>query len=66
MFIEGLARHLIRLYRARLLSAISSIGIVRALVSLLAELDKLDEASEHALLLILPVSGYQLGKTTSA
>ncbi|HTT06303.1 MAG TPA: hypothetical protein VMF64_13550 [Steroidobacteraceae bacterium] len=70
MFTEELARHLIRLYLSWLLTAISialaSIMIVLALVSWLLNLDELYQASQHALLLLLPVAAYQLGKGASA
>ena len=62
---EDLARDLIRLYLSWVLTAMStigsSIGIVLALVSWLLGVDELYEASEHALLVLLPVTGYQLG-----
>jgi hypothetical protein len=51
-----------RLYLSWLLTAVSTIGVVLALISLLRGLDGLYEGSEHALLLLLPVTGYQLGK----
>ena len=61
---QDLGRYMVRLYLSWVLTAISGIAIVLALVSLLLDLDGLYEASEHALLLLLPVTGYQLGKVT--
>jgi len=63
---QDLGRHMVRLYLWWVLTAISGIAIVLALVSLLLDLDGLYEASEHALLLLLPVTGYQLGKVNGS
>ena len=69
MFTEEHAHYLIRLYLSWLLTAIATglagIMIVLALISWLLDLDELFEASEHALLLLLPVSAYQVGKGAS-
>jgi hypothetical protein len=51
-----------RLYLSWMLTAVSTIGVVLALVALLLGLDGLYEGSEHALLFLLPVTGYQLGR----
>jgi hypothetical protein len=61
-----LGLHVSRLYVARLLTAISGIAIVLALVSLWLNLDDLYEANEHALLLLLPAAAYQLGKMSGS
>ena len=61
-----LGRYLIRLYLSWVLIAISGIGIVLLLVSLLLDLNALYEASQDALLLLLPVTGYQLGKVNGS
>jgi len=61
MFIEGLGLYLIHLYLSWVLIAISGIAIVLASLSLLLDLDNLYEAIEHALLLLLPVTGYLSG-----
>ena len=66
MFTGGLVPYLFRLYLSWVLTAISGIAIVLALVSLLLDLDDLYEASEHTLLLLLPVTGYQLGKVNGS
>ena len=63
---QDLGRYMVRLYLSWVLTAISGIAIVLALVSLLLDLDGLYEASEHALLLLLPVTGYQLGKVNGS
>ena len=67
---EYLARHLVRLYLTWVLIAISSIGIVLLFVFLLLDLGNvtfdLYEASQDALLLLLPVTGYQLGKVNGS
>jgi len=61
MFTEGLGLYLIHLYLSWVLIAISGIAIVLASLSLLLDLDNLYEAIEHALLLLLPVTGYLSG-----
>jgi len=63
---NDLGRYLIRLYLSWVLTAISGIGIVLLLVSWLLDLDALYEASQDALLLLLPVTGYQLGKVNGS
>ena len=62
LFTHGIGRHLARLYLSWGLSAISSIGIVLALVSLVLGLDRLHLVNDHVLLLLLPVTAYQWGK----
>ena len=62
MVTEDLPRYLIRLYLSWLLTAIATIVTLLTLVSWLLDLDKLHQVSEHALLLLLPVAAYQLGK----
>ena len=61
MFTEGLGRYLFRLYLSWVLTVISGIAIVLASVSLLLGLDDLYEANEHALLVLLPATGYLSG-----
>jgi len=63
---QDLGRYMFRLYLSWVLTAISVIAVVLALVSLLLDLDDLYEASEHALLLLLPITGYQLGKVNGS
>ena len=63
---QDLGRYMFRLYLSWVLTAISIIAVVLALVSLLLDLDDLYEASEHALLLLLPITGYQLGKVNGS
>jgi len=65
MVTEELVRHLIRLTLSWVLTAITSIVIVLMLVFLVLDLDDPYEASEHALLLLLPITAYQLGKVDS-
>ena len=60
------ADKLFRLYLAWLLTAISSTAVVLALVALSLDLDDLFEGSEHALLFLLPVTGYHLGRAVEA
>jgi hypothetical protein len=62
MVTQDLPRYLIRLYLSWLLTAIATIVTVLALVSWLLDLDELLQVSEYALLLVLPVAAYQLGK----
>jgi hypothetical protein len=62
MVTEGLGQFLFRLYLTWVLTAIATLVIVLALVSLLLGLHELHKVSEHALLLLLPVVAYQLGK----
>ena len=62
MVTQDLPRYLIRLYLSWLLTAIATIVTVLALVSWLLDLDELLQVSEYALLLLLPVAAYQLGK----
>ena len=61
-FTPDISRYLARLYLSWGLSAISSIGIVLALVSLLLDLDTLHLVNDHVLLLLLPVTAYQWGR----
>ena len=61
MFTEGLVPYLIRLYLSWVLVALSAIAIVLASVALLLDFDDLYEANEHALLLLLPITGYLSG-----
>ena len=65
MVTEELVRHLIRLTLSWVLTAITSIVIVLMLVFLVLDLDDPYEATEHALLFLLPVTAYQLGKVDS-
>ena len=60
-----LVRHLIRLTLSWVLIAMTSIVIVLTLVFLVLDLDDPYEATEHALLFLLPVTAYQLGKMDS-
>ena len=65
MSTEYLERYLIRLYLTWLLIAISGIGIVLLFVFLLLDLgDRLSlyEASQDALLILLPITGYLWGR----
>ena len=66
MFPEDLARYLICLYLSWVLTAISGIGIVVLLVSLLLDLGDLYEAMQDTLLLLLPITGYILGKMSGS
>jgi len=61
MFTEGLVPYLIRLYLSWVLMVLSAIAMVLASVALLLDLNDLYEANEHALLLLLPVTGYLSG-----
>ena len=61
MFTDGLVPYLFRLYLSWVLTAISGIAIVLASVALLLGLDDLYEANEHALLILLPATGYLSG-----
>ena len=61
MFTEGLGLYLFRLYLSWVLTAFSGIAIVLASIALLLNLDNLYEANEHALLLLLPLTGYLSG-----
>jgi len=61
MFTEGFGPYLIRLYLSWVLIVLSGIAIVFASVALLLDLDDLYEANEHALLFLLPVTGYLSG-----
>jgi len=65
MVTEELVRHLIRLTLSWVLIAITSIVIVLTLVFWVLDIDDPYEATEHALLLLLPVTAYQLGKVNS-
>ena len=65
MVTEELVRHLIRLTLSWVLTAITSIVIVLTLIFWVLNLDDPYEATEHALLLLLPVTAYQLGKVNS-
>ena len=62
MVTDALVRHLIRLILSWVLMAITSIVILLTLVFWVLDLDDPYEATEHALLLLLPVTAYQLGK----
>ena len=63
---QDLGRYLIRLYLSWVLTAISGIGIVVLFVSLFLDLRDLYEAMQDTLLLLLPVTGYQLGKVNGS
>jgi len=63
---QDLGRYLIRLYLSWVLTAISGVGVVVLFVSLLLDLDALYEATQDTLLLLLPVTGYQLGKVNGS
>jgi hypothetical protein len=65
MVTEELVCHLIRLTLSWALTAVTSIVIVLTLVFLGLDLDDPYEATEHALLLLLPLTAYQLGKLDS-
>jgi hypothetical protein len=62
MVTDALVRHLIRLMLLWVLIAITSIVIGLTLVFWVLDLDDPYEATEHALLLLLPVTAYQLGE----
>jgi hypothetical protein len=59
---EDLGLYLARLYLSWLLAAISGIGIVVLFVSLFVGLGNLYEVMQDTLLILLPITGYQLGK----
>ena len=59
---QDLGRYLIRLYLSWVLTAISGVGVVVLVVSLLLDLDALYEATQDT----LPVTGYQLGKVNGS
>ena len=63
---QDLGRYLIRLYLSWVLTAISGVGVAVLFVSLLLDLDALYEATQDTLLLLLPVTGYQLGKVNGS
>ena len=63
---QDLGRYMVRLYMSWVLAAISGIGIVVLFVSLFLDLDNLYEAMQDTLLLLLPVTGYQLGKVNGS
>ena len=63
---QDLGRYLIRLYLSWVLTAISGIGIVVLFVSLFLDLGDLYEAMQDTLLLLLPITGYQLGKVNGS
>ena len=65
MVTDELVRHLIRLTLSWALIAITTIVIVLTLVFWVLDLDDPYEATEHALLLLLPVTAYQLGMVNS-
>jgi len=65
MVTEELVNYLIRLILSWVLVAITSIVIVLTLVFWVLDLDDPYEATEHALLLLLPITAYQLGKVNS-
>ena len=63
---EDLGLYLGRLYLSWLLAAISGIGIVVLFVSLFLGLGSLYEAMQDTLLILLPVTGYKLGKVNGS
>ena len=63
---QDLGRYLIRLYLSWVLTAISGIGVVMLFIFLLLDLGALYEAMQDTLLLLLPVTGYQLGKVNGS
>jgi len=63
---QDLGRYMVRLYMSWVLAAISGIGVVVLFVSLFLDLDNLYEAMQDTLLLLLPVTGYQLGKVNGS
>jgi len=63
---QDLGRYMFRLYLSWVLSAISGIGIVVLFVALFLDLGDLYEAMQDTLLLLLPVTGYQLGKVNGS
>ena len=63
---QDLGRYMVRLYMSWVLAAISGIGIVVLFVSLFLDLGNLYEAMQDTLLLLLPVTGYQLGKVNGS
>jgi hypothetical protein len=65
MVTEELVGHLIRLTLSWALIAITSIVILLTLVFWVLNLDDPYEATEHALLVLLPITAYQLGRLRS-
>ena len=65
MVTDELVRHSIQLTLSWVLMAITRMVIVLTLVFWVLDLDDPYEATEHALLLLLPVTAYQLGKLDS-
>ena len=63
---QDLGRYLIRLYLSWALTAISGIGAVVLFVSLFLGLGDLYEAMQDALLILFPITGYQLGKVNGS
>ena len=63
---QDLGRYMFRLYMSWVLAAISGIGVVVLFVSLFLDLGDLYEAMQDTLLLLLPVTGYQLGKVNGS
>jgi len=63
---QDLGRYMFRLYLSWVLTAISGIAIVLAAVALWLGLDELYETNEHALLVLLPVTGYLRGQVTGS
>ena len=64
--IQDLGRYLIRLYLSWVLTAVNGIGVVVLFVSLFLNLGDPHEAMQDTLLLLLPVTGYQLGKVNGS
>jgi len=64
--IEDIGLYLARLYLSWVLAAISGIGIVVLFVSLFLDLGNLYEAMQDTLLILLPITGYQLGKVNGS
>ena len=65
MITKELVRHLIRFTLAWVLIAVTVIVIMLALVFWVLDLGELYEASERALLFLLPVAAHQLGMADS-
>jgi len=64
--IEDIGLYLARLYLSWLLAAISGVGIVVLFVALFLDMGNLYEAMQDTLLILLPITGYQLGKVSGS
>ena len=64
--IEDIGLYLARLYLSWLLAAISGIGIVMLFVSLFVDLGHLYETMQNTMLILFPITGFQLGKVNGS